>query len=65
LAHHHIAELFKNGRKKREDCLSPPEAGEFRSARLFLKNEGSPAKRDQCDRASLIFGSFSLGKQRK
>ena len=56
-AHHHFAELFRNRWKKREDCLSSPEAGEFRSARLFLKKEGSPALRDQCDRAA-FFGSF-------
>jgi hypothetical protein len=36
IAHYHFAELFKNWRKQREDCLRPPQAGEFRSARLFF-----------------------------
>jgi hypothetical protein len=36
-AHYHFAEFFKNRRKQREDCLRPLKAGEFRSARLFLK----------------------------
>ena len=32
----------------------------FHSARLFLKSEGSPARRDQCDRAALSFAALLL-----
>jgi hypothetical protein len=35
-AHYYFAELLKNRRKKREDCLSLLEADEFRSARQFF-----------------------------
>jgi hypothetical protein len=50
----------KNGRNQREDCLS--EAS-FRSARLFLKSEGSLPKADQCDGQPFLW-FVSLGKQR-